>query len=296
MERERADNEAARVLYVAVTRAVRRLHLVGGGEPRGRTARRPRRPANSLLARLWPLVEAISRPPWPTLRAELSRQGEPASGACGASADEDAAHFVPRLARLRAPADPGGLARAAAARRGARATTPWMRWPPTSAPWCMRCWRWPPPSRGDWPPDASPRASPASSAGWRRAAGRRRTRARAPRAPRHARHHAGQRRRPVGAAPARRRRRGAGDRPMPGAAARQETRVVDRSFVEDGRALDHRLQDRRPRAGADAARLRAHAERYRAQLEAYAGLFAGEALPRRLAVFYVARGKLVTLD
>ena len=49
-------------------------------------------------------------------------------------------------------------------------------------------------------------------------------------------------------------------------------------------------------AEADAARLRAHAEAYRPQLEAYAGLFAGEALPRRLAVFYVARGKLVTLD
>jgi ATP-dependent helicase/nuclease subunit A len=84
----------------------------------------------------------------------------------------------------------------------------------------------------------------------------------------------------------------------------QETRVVDRSFVEDGLRwiIDYKTAELGPEvsveasAEADAARLRAHAEAYRPQLEAYAGLFAGEALPRRLAVFYVARGKLVTLD
>ena len=88
----------------------------------------------------------------------------------------------------------------------------------------------------------------------------------------------------------------------------QETRVVDRSFVEDGLRwiIDYKTAEPGAEASveasaeasaeADAARLRAHAEAYRPQLEAYAGLFAGEALPRRLAVFYVARGKLVTLD
>ncbi|MFM8893131.1 MAG: ATP-binding cassette domain-containing protein, partial [Planctomycetia bacterium] len=41
---------------------------------------------------------------------------------------------------------------------------------------------------------------------------------------------------------------------------------------------------------ADDGQLAAHAERHRAQLETYAGLFAGEALPQRLAVFYAAHG------
>jgi ATP-dependent helicase/nuclease subunit A len=51
-----AANEAARVLYVAVTRAVRRLHLVAVATRRDDgTLAAPA--ANSLLARLWPLVE-----------------------------------------------------------------------------------------------------------------------------------------------------------------------------------------------------------------------------------------------
>ena len=49
-------------------------------------------------------------------------------------------------------------------------------------------------------------------------------------------------------------------------------------------------------AGADAARLTAHAERYRPQLEAYAGFFAGEGSALRLAVFYVAHGILASLE
>ena len=66
--------------------------------------------------------------------------------------------------------------------------------------------------------------------------------------------------------------------------------------IEDGVRwiVDYKTADLGP--DADTARLRAHAEGYRAQLAAYAELFAAEALPRRLAVFYVARGKLVTLD
>jgi hypothetical protein len=61
-----------------------------------------------------------------------------------------------------------------------------------------------------------------------------------------------------------------------GAGGTAQTRVVDRSFVEDGVRwiIDYKTADLGPEA--DAARLAAHAERYRAQLESYAPLFAGE--------------------
>jgi ATP-dependent exoDNAse (exonuclease V) beta subunit len=81
-----------------------------------------------------------------------------------------------------------------------------------------------------------------------------------------------------------------------GAGGTAETRVVDRSFVEDGVRwiIDYKTADLGPEA--DPARFAAHAEGYRAQLESYAGLFAAEGRPRRLAVFYVAHGMLATLD
>jgi hypothetical protein len=47
---------------------------------------------------------------------------------------------------------------------------------------------------------------------------------------------------------------------------------------------------------AESAELTAHAARFRPQLESYAALFAGEGLPRRLAVFYVAHGILASLE
>ncbi|MDO8340785.1 MAG: UvrD-helicase domain-containing protein, partial [Candidatus Woesebacteria bacterium] len=56
MERERAGNEASRVLYVAVTRAVRRLHVLAVAS-RNEDGELVAPPANSLLARLWPLIE-----------------------------------------------------------------------------------------------------------------------------------------------------------------------------------------------------------------------------------------------
>jgi ATP-dependent exoDNAse (exonuclease V) beta subunit len=81
-----------------------------------------------------------------------------------------------------------------------------------------------------------------------------------------------------------------------GAGGTADTRVIDRSFVEDGVRwiVDYKTTD----FGLEVApaSLAAHAERYRAQLEAYAALFADEALPRRLAVFYAAHGKLVSLN
>ncbi|MDH4190000.1 MAG: PD-(D/E)XK nuclease family protein, partial [Betaproteobacteria bacterium] len=59
LDAERAGHEAARLLYVAATRARKRLHLLGNakreGEAEAATVRRPN--AATLLARLWPVVE-----------------------------------------------------------------------------------------------------------------------------------------------------------------------------------------------------------------------------------------------
>ncbi len=77
------------------------------------------------------------------------------------------------------------------------------------------------------------------------------------------------------------------------------TRVMDRSFVADGMRwiIDYKTATPvRTEEEPDALALRAHAEGYRQQLEGYAGLFAGEGLPQRLAILYVAYGKLVVLD
>lgn len=72
------------------------------------------------------------------------------------------------------------------------------------------------------------------------------------------------------------------------------TRVIDRSFVEEGVRwiADHKTAEL---DGAGEAALAAHAEGYRRQLEGYAALFAGEDLPVRTGVFYLAHGRLVPL-
>jgi ATP-dependent exoDNAse (exonuclease V) beta subunit len=81
-----------------------------------------------------------------------------------------------------------------------------------------------------------------------------------------------------------------------GAGGTGETRVVDRSFIEDGVRwiIDYKTAELGE--SADAARLGIHAGRYRSQLESYAGLFVAEGLPQRLAVFYVAHGILASLE
>jgi len=93
---------------------------------------------------------------------------------------------------------------------------------------------------------------------------------------------------------------GAGSLCVPGIPLRGQvtakTRVVDRSFVEDGVRwiIDYKTVDLGPTAGLPL--LADHARRYRSQLESYAALFAVEGLPQRLAVFYVAHGILASLE
>jgi ATP-dependent exoDNAse (exonuclease V) beta subunit len=66
--------------------------------------------------------------------------------------------------------------------------------------------------------------------------------------------------------------------------------VVDCSFVEDGVRWIIDYKTARPEKD-----LATHAERYRPQLERYAELFSGESLPIRAAIFYVALGTLAEI-
>ena len=69
--------------------------------------------------------------------------------------------------------------------------------------------------------------------------------------------------------------------------------IVDLSFVEDGERwiIDYKTAS----VVGDESALRNHAERYRAQLERYAQLFADQGVPLRLAIFYATLGRLVEL-
>lgn len=92
LEKTRSLNEAQRVLYVAVTRAERRLHLIGVAyrDPKAETSNALKPPAASaLLAPLWPRLEARF----------VETAGLPAPPPPRASTI-DPALFVPRLVRL----------------------------------------------------------------------------------------------------------------------------------------------------------------------------------------------------
>ncbi|HLO61586.1 MAG TPA: PD-(D/E)XK nuclease family protein, partial [Azonexus sp.] len=67
--------------------------------------------------------------------------------------------------------------------------------------------------------------------------------------------------------------------------------VIDRSFVADGCRwiVDYKT------ARLAEGELRPRAESYRPQLERYAGLFAGDPLPLRAAIFFPLQGELVEL-
>jgi len=67
--------------------------------------------------------------------------------------------------------------------------------------------------------------------------------------------------------------------------------VVDRSFVDGGARwiVDYKT------VRAEPGELAAKAESFRGQLERYAALFAGDGLPRRLAIYFVEQDRLVEL-
>ncbi len=291
MERERSRNEEARVLYVAATRAVRRLYLVGvvtldaGGLL-------PVPAANSPLARLWPVVEADFRAAAGSPGGSAPMVPGTIPVACG-----DLKEFVPQLLRRQAPSQPPDWcaavlpvvpqqaredtadALAAAVGTLAHAVLELVAADP-----------------GGWPPARVSERQPGferwlASRGW---------------APGQAR--AGARRVAnmlTTTLESRdgnwvlRRRADAGAElalTCAGAGGTVQTRVVDRSFIEDGVRwiIDYKTVDLG--AAADVARLTAHAARYLPQLESYAAMFAAGGLPIRMAVFYVAHGILASLE
>jgi len=87
LERHREAHEAARVLYVGATRAIRRLHWVAAVEPNGKGEAKP--PAGSLLELLWPAVrDAFQAAPMAAATAPAAQGFD----------------FVPKLRRLAEPA------------------------------------------------------------------------------------------------------------------------------------------------------------------------------------------------
>ena len=105
LESVRSGHEDERLLYVAATRAIRRLHLVGiarvdADKPGG--VKPP--PAASLLRRLWPgLADEVF--------AEAVARLGPELGEAGVTATVDVAGFTPPLLRLRQPQVPMALQR-----------------------------------------------------------------------------------------------------------------------------------------------------------------------------------------
>ena len=73
------------------------------------------------------------------------------------------------------------------------------------------------------------------------------------------------------------------------------THIVDRSFVEDGQRWIIDYKTAQVPDGETGLALQAHVEGYRPQLERYARLFDAEGLPQRLAIFYAAHARLVEL-
>ncbi|MBI5920809.1 MAG: UvrD-helicase domain-containing protein [Betaproteobacteria bacterium] len=296
LEQERSANEAARVLYVAATRAIRSLHLVGVAKTNDDGE--PVRPSGTFLGLLWDSVA-----------------GDFAAAAAGgnlAVAAERAAdrqsRFVPKLVRVSAPAvaeilqqaappqpPDAALAQAGAAQaHGGETADPLAASVGTlvhaylemiarsgTAEWSQQRLDALQPAMALWLTQRGHSGAVAKQGAAQAAAIVQATLASA----------AGRwvlQPRPDSAAELAVARL-AGERGRENVA----THIVDRCFVEDGQRwiIDYKttqLDD------ADAA-LPGHAERYRAQLERYARLFEEEGLPQRLAIFYAAHGRLVEL-
>jgi len=300
LNRQRADNEGARVLYVAATRAIRALHLVGVARPNadGELVA----PAGSFLHLLWPTLAgefaAVAMTEGTTAALDAASAAAPVS--------------VPRLRRLVAPAVPERLRAAAPqAQQDVEAT----RTTATDAALAggesgdtlaatvgtlvhayleiisrSGCEAW---------SDERPRALQPAMALWLGQRGLVAAEAK------------------QGAARALsllqmtlasdsgrwvlQARAGAtaelAVNLIAGESGREQvsTHIVDRSFVEDGQRWIVDYKTAQVPDGETAMALQAHAERYRAQLERYGQLFDAEGLPQRLAIFYAAHGRLVVL-
>jgi ATP-dependent exoDNAse (exonuclease V) beta subunit len=286
LEKERGENESRRLLYVAVTRAKRRLHLAGVAKQADGGLRAPS--SATLLALLWPQVAA-----------EFEEAATRETDAAAPPADQPP--FVPRLVRLAqlampdcllavettgtviATPEPAGTAAVSdletdvgtlihrylelVAKQGLSA------WPvsridslePAFRHWFAR--------RGHVRADAAEAAATVrqyladclNSETGRWVLGS---------------HAEAQAEMPLTRL---------GD-------TGPQANVIDRTFVaEDTRwIIDYKTT--RAAVGACEEALKRQAESYRSQLERYAALFEGDGLPVRMAVFFVASQSLVTLQ
>jgi ATP-dependent exoDNAse (exonuclease V) beta subunit len=314
LEKERSSNEEARVLYVAATRAVRRLHLIGGVWVKKESASSGAlamggfdTPSNdSSLGLLWPTISAV--------RSAADVDIIAMDQAVGESEAENLATFVPQLVRQehlpamvkKMAGDMGRSALADAQTDGqlpasGEAADPFAAalgtlthalleqmshdidaWhaarlnaiQPAAARWlASRGWPWADAIPGATKVIAMLHTTLASEAGrWVLT------------------QHEGAAAEWVLSSVPDPSKVGAGN-----TAHSVETRVVDRTFIANGVRwiIDYKTADLGETATD--AQFAAHAARFQPQLARYGRLFANEALPQQLAIFYVAHGRLVLL-
>ena len=286
LERVRGMNEAARVLYVAATRAKRRLHWVGVAERDSITNELREPSANTPLGSLWPAfcreatridltaeTSVTQSPPLAQFVPKLfRRKSVPVTVAVDLPVAE-IVQLTPEVAEVpetRFAAAVGTLVHACLEQIAADPAA-WDLARVTSTQGNFARWL---ELRG-WP------ASEAADGAQRTAAMLQTTLA----------SDAG--RWILGA-----RRDAAAELALAkvGAGGTAQVRVVDRCFIADGTRwiIDYKTASFGDEPALSV--LTRHAERYRVQLTSYAELFATEDLPVCCAVFYVAYGKLVVLD
>jgi len=281
LEKEREENESARQLYVAVTRARERLHLVGYLAPNAKDERKAA--AGSFLALLWPVLGA---------------EFEAAAVIEAETRGTEEGSFAPLLIRAAAPSMPAELA-APDGLGGASGPLPGESEEGASTldadigtlvhAYLERIAIDGP---EDWSPVRCAQLTPAMEV-WLARRG-----------------HEGAAlteglarvgdslRCTLESAEGRwvlaRRADAAAELVLARAEARGfSTHIVDRTFVEDGVRWIADYKTARP--SGDEASLLAHAEGYREQLQRYASLFRDEGLPIRAGIFYTALGRWIAL-
>ena len=297
LEARRSSHEAARVLYVGATRAVRRLHWLGVVKPSSKDERKPA--AGSQLALLWPAVAKAFQDAdligATAAEAELTQQRVPgrlwrlaekpdAERFSGHSMDmpaPPAGEAVNRYVLENGIAAAGSSDENLATRIGTLthaylaliASEGWPAWPASRIVACQ-------PAMVVWLMRAGVDEAMAEAAAQRVVAHLKTT---------------------VASESGRWLLQVRAESASELALARAEPdgaslHVIDRSFVEDGVRW---IIDYKTDAVTDDAALAEHGERYRGQLQRYADLFRGnpEGLgqPIRMGIFYTAIGRLVEL-
>ncbi len=282
LEQERSDHEDARVLYVGVTRAVRKLHLVSAVRSDGD----PKPVANTPLALLWARVGSEFLPvpppqPDEDMKAVLLEDFVPplvrlAKTAVPVQLSDEAVVAVPVFEEVAAPEQPGTPLDADVGTLAHRYVEMISRQ-----------------DLADWLPHRIPPLQPAMQR-WLEQQGHEETDALRG-AQRVTRALQATLASEVGRWVLRQREGAAAELALTTLEGlRMVNHVVDRTFVEDGVRW---VVDYKSALLGEVTEdtLEQQAEHYRTQLERYARLFVEEGLPVRKAVFFLAHGRLVEL-